>query len=178
VAYARRGCPKRKGVMTVDDNQWTTRLSARANRRFWRNWGKWPPKQSELARGAADGADRLARMIDEGTRYLLVGNGALLFATISGIGGVWKEPELRQAFRTAILLFMLGLMASISAWFFGTAASQNVLKLKSDLAEYGYTQPTRKTWRQYRLFGLLCIMNATADGLIVGYALWIIRGLP
>ena len=127
---------------------WINRLSARAERRFWRHWGKLPPnpKLVERVQRSAQDADYLARKIEEGAKYLLVANGAVLVATISGIGEAWKEPALQEAFKILISNFGNGLALSIFAWIIAAAAVQNLLGFKFDFAERGYAQRTRKRW--------------------------------
>ena len=61
---------------------------------FWRRRAIWPEKSRDRARWIIRHADLTIRKLEEGARYLLIANGAVLVAIIGAIGGTWKEPQI------------------------------------------------------------------------------------
>jgi hypothetical protein len=59
------------------------------------------------------GADSFAA---EGTKYLMIANGAPLIASIGGIGQAWQIPELRQVFTVLVGHFSWGIVVAMLAW--------------------------------------------------------------
>lgn len=116
---------------------------------FRRHRAPWPEKSLKRARSVLRDTDFLVRFIEEGTRYLLIANGAVLIATINGIGNAWQHPALQPVFKQMASDFTRGLFLAFTAWLAGKMAIKWLLKLKEDTANQDYTSETWQTWRQF-----------------------------
>src|SRR4051794_10758928 len=96
------------------------------------------------------------RFVEEGTQYLLIANGAVLIATISGIGNAWQYPALQQAFTHMVTLFTSGLCFSVLAWIAGKLSVQSLFLLKKDIADQVYTPATWRKWHDFNGLIILC----------------------
>ena len=135
-----------------------------------RLWGKstiWSTDDHTLARRLVRDADYLALKIGEGTRYLLVANGAALVAIISGVGGAWSNLELRSAFKVLIVGLVMGLGLCILLWLFALVATQQLLAFKAEFDHAGFTPHTRSTWRAYRTSFFFWVVILVADAMII-----------
>ncbi len=131
-----------------------------------RLWGKstiWSTDDRKFARRLVRDADYLALKIGEGTRYLLVANGAALVAIISGIGGAWSNLELRAAFKVLIIGFVMGFGLCILLWLFALVATQQLLAFKAEFDHAGFTPRTWSAWRRYQAFALIWAFLLAAD---------------
>lgn len=86
----------------MKSREWRSRAK-RHEERWWRQLGV------RLRPGALDAGV-------EGSKYLLIANGATLVASIGGIGEAWHMPELRPVFTILVSYFFAGFVAAIVAW--------------------------------------------------------------
>jgi hypothetical protein len=116
---------------------------------MWFHRAPWPEKSLKRARTVLRDTDFLVRFVEEGTRYLLIANGAVLIATINGIGSAWQHTALQPVFKQMASNFALGLFFSFAAWMAGKLAVLRLLRLKEDTANQDYTSETWQAWRQF-----------------------------
>ena len=109
----------------------------------------------------------MARKVDEGTRYLLVANGAALAASISGIGEAWRDPELKVAFRLLINGFTLGLSLCIALWILALGTTLSLAEFKDEFGRLGFTPRTWKTWRKFKVLLIFWCVVVVSDALVV-----------
>ena len=123
---------------------------------FRRHRAPWPEKSLKRARSVLRDTGFLVRFIEEGTRYLLIANGAVLIATINGIGSAWQHTALQPVFKQMASNFTLGLFFSFAAWMVGKLAVQRLLRLKEDTANQDYTSETWQPWREFNQMLWMC----------------------
>lgn len=71
-----------------------------------------------------------ASTLADGAKYLLIANGAVIIATISGLGGAWHEPGLRPVFISLAQYSSSGFLLSIFVWLFASGMAQRLEEMK------------------------------------------------
>jgi hypothetical protein len=96
--------------------------------------------------------DTAIRRTQEGTRYLLLANGAVLVASISGLGTIWNHAELHPPFEQFAQFIILGFEFSMVAWIGAQVEAQGFFQSKQEIAQSGYSSEAHKFWREYNTF--------------------------
>jgi hypothetical protein len=141
-------------VKGVKGQEWHSNAKLRARRR-----GEvWPLKSRLRARQQLSHADLTVRRLEEGVRYLLLANGAVLVASIGAFGGVWKQAELQRLLTKMVTLFSMGLAWSAVAWVISAVVIRDFLSLRQDITQFGYTPENWQAWNNLKRSTFFCLM--------------------